>query len=155
MVYHMSNQFITMDILILFIHSRRTCAIILASSGQSHIEVVRSWRLNERHYGMLQGHKKSCPKLAKAFGEDTLMEWRKSYHTSPPSIDDEDAMRKLGREGRSTSTSLMDPRYVETGPYDAHRNRYEGKSMQLCCLIATRLNRTLYSHVKNGKVRLV
>ena len=104
--------------------TRRTAAIIMASSGQSNVEVIRSWRLNERHYGMLQGHKKNCPKLARAFGEDLLMEWRKSYHTPPPSIDDEEAMQKLGRESRTMSTSLMDPRYVETSPYENHRNRF-------------------------------
>ena len=91
----------------------RTCALVLSSSGQSNVEVVRSWRLNERHYGMLQGHKKNCPKLAAAFGEDKIMDWRKSYHTPPPSLDDAEAMSKLGREALMTSTSLMDPRYVE------------------------------------------
>jgi bisphosphoglycerate-dependent phosphoglycerate mutase len=110
---------------------RRTAAIIMASSGQSNVEVIRSWRLNERHYGMLQGHKKNCPKLARAFGEDLLMEWRKSYHTPPPSIDDEEAMQKLGRESRTMSTSLMDPRYVETSPYENHRNRF---SLLIHCL---------------------
>lgn len=57
----------------------RTCALILAASGQSHCETVQSWRLNERHYGMLQGHKKNDPVLLAALGEENVMNWRKSY----------------------------------------------------------------------------
>jgi bisphosphoglycerate-dependent phosphoglycerate mutase len=91
----------------------RTCAIILSSSAQSHIESVRSWRLNERHYGLLQGHHKYSKSLAAAFGEDQIMEWRKSYHKSPPGLDDKDAIRKIGKNALVKSTSLMDPRYVD------------------------------------------
>jgi len=95
----------------------RTCALVLSWSGQSHIEVVRSWKLNERHYGLLQGHKKNSRELSEAFGDAQVMEWRKSYGTPPPSIDDAAAMSKLGREALMTSTSWMNPKYLETSPY--------------------------------------
>lgn len=91
----------------------RTCAIILSSSAQSHIENVRSWRLNERHYGILQGHNKDCNTLAAAFGDEQLMEWRKSYHKSPPGLGDKDALKKLGFDALKISTSQMNPRYLD------------------------------------------
>ena len=90
----------------------RTCALILAASGQSHTEVIKSWKLNERHYGILQGHRKNCPELNAKFGEDKIMNWRKSYTLSPPAIDDEEAISKLGVENLIRSTADMDPRYV-------------------------------------------
>lgn len=99
----------------------RTCAIVLAQAGQSHIEVKKSWRLNERHYGMLQGHKKNCPQLTEAFGEEKLMEWRKSYDTPPPSLADIDAMCKIGKDALLTSTTFMDPKYVEKLPSIPYR----------------------------------
>ena len=46
----------------------RSCAIALSACGQSDTEVIRSWKLNERHYGALQGHVKDAPELVEAFG---------------------------------------------------------------------------------------
>lgn len=66
----------------------RTCALLLSAAGQSNVETVRSWRLNERHYGMLQGHSKNSPDLVEAFGEDRLIDFRMSYSHPPPAMDD-------------------------------------------------------------------
>ena len=66
----------------------KTCSLALKAAGQENVEQVRSWRLNERHYGMLQGHLKSSERLMEAFGEDQMIEWRRSYKTAPPSPED-------------------------------------------------------------------
>ncbi|HEV7644994.1 MAG TPA: 2,3-diphosphoglycerate-dependent phosphoglycerate mutase [Pyrinomonadaceae bacterium] len=67
----------------------RTLQIILNEMELSWIPVVKSWRLNERHYGALQGMNKS--EMAAQFGEEQVLIWRRSYDTPPPSmeIDDE------------------------------------------------------------------
>ncbi len=52
------------------------------------LPVVRNWRLNERHYGALQGKNKK--ETLDAYGEEQFMLWRRSYDTPPPPIDPED-----------------------------------------------------------------
>jgi 2,3-bisphosphoglycerate-dependent phosphoglycerate mutase len=56
-----------------------------------------SWRLNERHYGALQGLNKA--ETAKKFGEDQVLVWRRSYSTPPPSLELSDP-RNPGLDGR-------------------------------------------------------
>jgi 2,3-bisphosphoglycerate-dependent phosphoglycerate mutase len=58
------------------------------------IPVKRSWRLNERHYGALQGKDKKAT-LAE-FGEEQFMLWRRSYDTPPPRIADDDEFSQRG-----------------------------------------------------------
>lgn len=67
----------------------RTLQIILNEMELSWIPVVKSWKLNERHYGALQGMNKS--EMAAQFGEEQVLIWRRSYDTPPPAmeIDDE------------------------------------------------------------------
>ena len=48
------------------------------------LPVDYSWRLNERHYGALQGLNKA--ETQKKFGEQLVMEWRRSYSTPPPEV---------------------------------------------------------------------
>jgi 2,3-bisphosphoglycerate-dependent phosphoglycerate mutase len=62
----------------------KTSQIALEACGRLWIPVVRNWRLNERHYGALQG-KDKAQTLAE-FGEDQFMLWRRSYDTPPPPI---------------------------------------------------------------------
>jgi 2,3-bisphosphoglycerate-dependent phosphoglycerate mutase len=64
----------------------RTANLALESAGRLWIPVRRSWRLNERHYGALQG-KDKAQTLAE-FGEQQFMEWRRSYDTPPPPLAD-------------------------------------------------------------------
>ena len=63
----------------------RTNEIALHAADRHWIEVRRSWRLNERHYGALQGKDKAAT-LAE-FGEEQFMLWRRSYDTPPPPIE--------------------------------------------------------------------
>jgi 2,3-bisphosphoglycerate-dependent phosphoglycerate mutase len=58
------------------------------------IQVRRSWRLNERHYGALQGKNKA--QVREQYGEDQFMVWRRSYDTPPPRIDDDDEFTQVG-----------------------------------------------------------
>ncbi|MFC7218698.1 phosphoglyceromutase [Streptomyces polyrhachis] len=62
----------------------RTANLALDSADRAWIPANRSWRLNERHYGALQG-KDKAQTLAE-FGEKQFMEWRRSYDTPPPPI---------------------------------------------------------------------
>ena len=63
----------------------RTAEIALAECERSWVPVRRSWRLNERHYGALQGKDKAAVKAE--FGEEQLMAWRRGYDTPPPPLD--------------------------------------------------------------------
>ena len=66
------------------------------------IPVKRSWRLNERHYGDLQGKDKKQTK--EQYGEEQFMLWRRSYDTPPPEIADDNEFSQAG-----------DPRYADLG----------------------------------------
>jgi 2,3-bisphosphoglycerate-dependent phosphoglycerate mutase len=63
----------------------RTAELALAAAGRSWLPVRRDWRLNERHYGDLQGKNKA--EIKQKFGEDQFMLWRRSYDTPPPPLD--------------------------------------------------------------------
>src|SRR6478736_1953607 len=65
-----------------------TANISLDNADRGWIPVKRDWRLNERHYGALQGKDKAAT-LAE-FGEDQFMLWRRSYDIPPPPIDNAD-----------------------------------------------------------------
>lgn len=62
-----------------------TANLALDACDRHWIPVVRDWRLNERHYGALQGKNKAQTKAE--FGEDQFMLWRRSYDTPPPAIE--------------------------------------------------------------------
>ena len=66
----------------------RTLSLMLDEMGAGGIKVYRHWRLNERHYGALQGLNKA-ETMAK-HGEDQVRVWRRSYATSPPALDPDD-----------------------------------------------------------------
>ena len=66
----------------------RTLWIILDEMDLMWIPVYRSWRLNERHYGALQGQNKT--EVAAEFGEEQVFIWRRSYQIRPPSLKKED-----------------------------------------------------------------
>ena len=63
----------------------RTAELALRACNRSWIPVRRSWRLNERHYGALQGKDKK--QTAAEFGEEQLMAWRRSYDVPPPPLE--------------------------------------------------------------------
>jgi 2,3-bisphosphoglycerate-dependent phosphoglycerate mutase len=56
--------------------------------------VVHSWRLNERHYGALQGLNKA--ETARKFGDEQVMVWRRSYDTPPPALEPGDTRSERG-----------------------------------------------------------
>ncbi|XNZ00384.1 phosphoglyceromutase [Micrococcus luteus] len=63
-----------------------TANLALESADRQWIPVKRSWRLNERHYGALQGKDKA--QVKDEFGEEQFMIWRRSFDTPPPELDD-------------------------------------------------------------------
>jgi 2,3-bisphosphoglycerate-dependent phosphoglycerate mutase len=80
-----------------------TAELALAEADRQWIPVRRSWRLNERHYGALQGKDKAAT-LAE-YGEEQFMLWRRSYSTPPPAI-----------EPGSEFSQDADPRYASLPP---------------------------------------
>jgi 2,3-bisphosphoglycerate-dependent phosphoglycerate mutase len=65
-----------------------TANLALEEMGLAWLPVHRSWRLNERHYGGLQGLNKR--ETAERYGEDQVKVWRRSYATPPPPLDEAD-----------------------------------------------------------------
>ena len=78
----------------------RTAELALNAADRHWIPVRRSWRLNERHYGALQGKNKK--QTLEAYGEEQFMLWRRSYDVPPPPIADDDEFSQIG-----------DPRYAD------------------------------------------
>ncbi|MGA2436619.1 MAG: 2,3-diphosphoglycerate-dependent phosphoglycerate mutase [Bryobacteraceae bacterium] len=66
----------------------RTLFIALDQTGRLWIPVYKSWRLNERHYGALQGLNKA--ETAAKYGEDRVKIWRRSYDVPPPVLEPSD-----------------------------------------------------------------
>jgi 2,3-bisphosphoglycerate-dependent phosphoglycerate mutase len=77
----------------------QTADLCLDEAGRHWIPVRRSWRLNERHYGALQGKDKKA--TLQQYGEEQFMLWRRSYDTPPPPIEDGNEYNQVG-----------DPRYA-------------------------------------------
>jgi len=80
-----------------------TAEIALGACERKWIPVSRSWRLNERHYGALQGKDKAA--TLKEYGEEQFKLWRRSFDTPPPAIADSDQYSQAG-----------DIRYKDLGP---------------------------------------
>jgi 2,3-bisphosphoglycerate-dependent phosphoglycerate mutase len=78
----------------------RTAQIALDACDRHWIPVARSWRLNERHYGALQGKDKK--QTLEAYGEEQFQLWRRSYDVPPPAIDPNDEYAQTN-----------DPRYAD------------------------------------------
>ncbi|MFF4773272.1 phosphoglyceromutase [Microtetraspora fusca] len=81
----------------------RTANLALEVADLLWLPVHRSWRLNERHYGALQGKDKAQTRAE--FGDEQFMLWRRSYDTPPPPIADGDEYSQVG-----------DPRYALLPP---------------------------------------
>ena len=79
-----------------------TAHLSLDAADRHWIPVRRSWRLNERHYGALQGKDKK--QTLEQYGEEQFMTWRRSFDVPPPPIDDDDEWSQAG-----------DPRYADLG----------------------------------------
>jgi 2,3-bisphosphoglycerate-dependent phosphoglycerate mutase len=68
----------------------QTANLALGEAGLAWLPVRRSWRLNERHYGALQGKDKA--RTREEFGDEQFMLWRRSYDVPPPPIADDDPL---------------------------------------------------------------
>ncbi len=77
-----------------------TAQIALDAADRHWIPVVRDWRLNERHYGALQGLDKAATK--EKYGDEQFMKWRRSYDVPPPPI-----------EKGAEYSQVGDPRYAD------------------------------------------
>src|SRR5699024_10952817 len=71
-----------------------TANIALEAADLSWLDVHRSWRLNERHYGALQGKNKK--EIREEFGEEQFMIWRRSFDTPPPALADSSEFSQAG-----------------------------------------------------------
>ena len=80
-----------------------TAEIALGACERKWIPVSRSWRLNERHYGALQGKDKAA--TLKEYGQEQFKLWRRSFDTPPPAIADSDQY-----------SQASDVRYKDLGP---------------------------------------
>jgi 2,3-bisphosphoglycerate-dependent phosphoglycerate mutase len=81
----------------------RTAQLTLEAMGRLWVPAKRDWRLNERHYGDLQGKNKK--ETAEEYGADQVKIWRRSYDTPPPPLPADDPRRADG-----------DPRYEGIDP---------------------------------------
>jgi 2,3-bisphosphoglycerate-dependent phosphoglycerate mutase len=81
----------------------RTAELALAAAGRSWLPVRRDWRLNERHYGDLQGKNKA--EIKAQFGAEQFQLWRRSYDTPPPPL-----------SADNPHTTAGDPRYRDLDP---------------------------------------
>ncbi|MFM7496157.1 MAG: phosphoglyceromutase [Candidatus Nanopelagicus sp.] len=79
-----------------------TAEIALAAAGIASIPTKRSWRLNERHYGALQGKDKA--ETLKTYGTEQFALWRRSFDVPPPAIADDDQYSQKN-----------DPKYLDLG----------------------------------------
>lgn len=83
----------------------RTMEICLDEMGVTDIPIIYNWRLNERHYGALQGLNKA--ETAQKYGEEQVHIWRRSYDTPPPELELDDERHPL-----------FDKRYKDLDPGD-------------------------------------
>ncbi|MET8051782.1 phosphoglyceromutase [Streptosporangium sp. NPDC005286] len=83
----------------LLTRATQTANLALGAADLLWLPVSRSWRLNERHYGALQGKDKAQTRAE--FGDEQFMLWRRSYDVPPPAIADDDEFSQSG-----------DPRYA-------------------------------------------
>jgi 2,3-bisphosphoglycerate-dependent phosphoglycerate mutase len=81
----------------------RTAELVLAAADRDWIPVRRSWRLNGRHYGALQGRNKA--EVFQQYGEQQVTLWRRSYDVPPPPLD-----------AAALSSQAADPRYQALPP---------------------------------------
>jgi 2,3-bisphosphoglycerate-dependent phosphoglycerate mutase len=80
----------------------KTLWIVLEGMDLMWIEERKSWRLNERHYGALQGLNKA--ETAKKYGEEQVFKWRRGYSVRPPALSEDD-LRCPGKDPRYESLS--------------------------------------------------
>ena len=83
-----------------------TTDIVLDGMKLKKIKVHKSWRLNERHYGALQGLNKA--EMAAKYGEEQVLKWRRSYDIRPPALKEDDQRYS----GNDTLYKDLDKKYI-------------------------------------------
>merc|ERR1712100_737443 len=86
----------------------KTCWTVCMESENFSMPIVNTWRLNERHYGGLQGLNKAD--TAAKYGDEQVKIWRRSYDIPPPNIDEDSDMNPAN-----------DPKYADLDPKDIPR----------------------------------
>jgi 2,3-bisphosphoglycerate-dependent phosphoglycerate mutase len=133
----------------------KTAWVVLEQMDLMWIPIEADWRLNERHYGALQGFRKA--EMIDRYGVEQVSEWRRSYTTQPPRISTDDERypakdpkyRKLRPEQVPVGESLKDTfeRVVQFWTSVAGTSLYKGERI----LIVSHGNtlRALVKHLKN------
>jgi 2,3-bisphosphoglycerate-dependent phosphoglycerate mutase len=103
----LKNKGFTFDLAFtsVLIRATRTLDIVLDEMNLKGIEVLKSWRLNERHYGALQGLNKA--QTAMQYGDEQVAIWRRSYAVAPPALTREDK-RFEGHDGLYKDVDIND-----------------------------------------------
>ncbi|MBP2437200.1 phosphoglyceromutase [Microbacterium amylolyticum] len=109
----MKEQGVLPDVLHTSLLSRaiQTANLALETADRLWVPVKRSWRLNERHYGALQGKDKA--QTLEEYGQEKFMEWRRSFDVPPPEIDADDEFAQTndprydGMDGEMPATESL------------------------------------------------
>lgn len=117
----------------------RTLWTVMDEMERMWVPVQRSWRLNERHYGALQGLNKS--EMAEKYGEEQVQQWRRGFDVAPPLLEDSD--RNLPR---------FEERYQGVDPQVLPRGESLKQTIQR---IAPYWEESIVPDLKNGKRVLV
>jgi 2,3-bisphosphoglycerate-dependent phosphoglycerate mutase len=115
-----------------------TADIALASAGVVGIPIKRSWRLNERHYGSLQGKDKAA--TLKEYGAEQFQLWRRSFDVPPPPIADDDQYSQKN-----------DPKYANLGESLPKTECLK----DVVARVIPYLNDEIKSDLKSGRVVLI
>lgn len=114
-----------------------TLDYILKEMNEENIEIKRNWRLNERHYGALQGLNKA--ETAKKYGDEQVLLWRRSTDVRPPELSEDDERypgndpkyRDLSKDELPKTENLIDTikRVIEYWKSDIQPELEKGKNV--------------------------
>jgi 2,3-bisphosphoglycerate-dependent phosphoglycerate mutase len=119
--------------------ANKTLFSVLEEMDRLWIPVQHSWRLNERHYGALQGLNKA--ETAAKFGDEQVLIWRRAYDTPPPALEADDPRYEIN-----------DPRYAGLKPEECPRTECLKDTV---ARVLPFWNDTIAPTIKSGKRVLV
>ncbi|XP_019867499.1 phosphoglycerate mutase 1 [Aethina tumida] len=122
--------------------AQNTLKAILNEIGQQDLQTVKTWRLNERHYGGLTGLNKA--ETAAKYGDAQVAIWRRSFDVPPPAMEPDHAYY---------NTIVNDPRYAE-GPAPDQFPKYESLKLTIERTLPF-WNETIVPQIKAGKSILI
>src|SRR3712207_5855695 len=124
-----------------------TAELALTAADRQWIPVKRSWRLNERHYGALQGKDKAAT-LAE-YGEEQFTIWRRSYSTPPPPIE---AGSEYSQDGDARYAMLppeVRPQTECLARSEEHTSELQSRQYLVCRLLLEKKKKILILHITN------